>query len=65
MPESDDRSDEKRIAELNSKFVPATPTTVMCPPDDITPEGPDQVFATPTSVSTAGCRIVWHVMLSC
>ena len=42
------------MAELNSKSVPATPTTVMCPSDDITPEGPDQVLATPTAVSTAG-----------
>ena len=65
MPESDDRSDEKRTAELNSKSVPATPTTVTCPSDEITPDGPDHVLATPTAVSTAGCSIVWHVMLSC
>ena len=52
-PESDDRNDENRMAELNSKSVPATPTTVMCPSDDITPEGPDHVLATPTAVSTA------------
>ena len=53
------------MAESNSKFVPATPTTVICPLDDITPDGPDHVLATPTAVSTAGCRTVWHVMLSC
>ena len=65
VPESDDRSEENLRAELNSRFVPATETTVMCPSDDITPAGPDQVLATPTAVSTAGWREVKQVMLSC
>ena len=65
LPESDDRSDENRTEELNSKSVPATPTIVICPLDDITPDGPVHVLATPTAVSMAGCRTVWHVMLSC